>query len=54
MCKNLSSSRANDDIAEKYGCPMYSTAVGEINVAKKMQETGAVIRGEGIYLSTHD
>ncbi len=48
MCKNLSSSRANDDIAEQHGCPMYSTAVGEINVAQKMQETRAVIGGEGI------
>lgn len=32
ICKNLSSSRANDDIAKKYGCTCEKTAVGEINV----------------------
>lgn len=47
VCKNLSSSRANDDIAEKYGCPVYSTPVGEIHVAKRMQEVKSVIGGEG-------
>jgi len=47
VCKNLSSSRALDDIAKKYGCPIYSTPVGEIHVAKKMIEVGAVIGGEG-------
>jgi len=39
--------RANDDIAEKYGCPVYSTPVGEIHVAKRMQEVKSVIGGEG-------
>lgn len=47
VCKNLSSSRANDDIAEKYGCPVYSVPVGEINVAQRMVEVKAVIGGEG-------
>lgn len=44
---NLSSSRAADDITNKYGQTCFRSAVGEINVVKKMQETGAVIGGEG-------
>jgi phosphomannomutase len=44
---NLSSSRAADDITSRYGQVCHRSAVGEINVVKKMQETGAVIGGEG-------
>lgn len=44
---NLSTTRAVDDIAKEFGATVLRTAVGEINVAKKMQETGAVIGGEG-------
>jgi len=44
---NLSSSRISEDIARKYGVTCHRSAVGEINVVKKMQETGAVISGEG-------
>lgn len=44
---NLSTTRAIDDIAEQYGATVYRTAVGEINVAKKMIDTSAVIGGEG-------
>jgi len=47
VVRNLSSSRASDDIAKKYGCKVYSTPVGEINVAVKMLEVKAVIGGEG-------
>lgn len=47
VCKNLSSSRALDDIARKYGCPVLCAPVGEIHVARKMVECGAVIGGEG-------
>jgi len=47
VCKNLSSSRVIDDIAANYECPVYSTPVGEIHVAKRMQEVKAVIGGEG-------
>eukprot|EP01091_Cochliopodium_minus_P013239 TRINITY_DN4215_c0_g4_i1.p1 TRINITY_DN4215_c0_g4~~TRINITY_DN4215_c0_g4_i1.p1 ORF type:complete len:397 (-),score=119.22 TRINITY_DN4215_c0_g4_i1:49-1239(-) len=47
ICKNLSSSRAIDDIAKKYGCNVINTPVGEIHVAKKMQEVNAIIGGEG-------
>jgi len=47
VCKNLSSSRACDDIAKKYGCEVFSTPVGEIHVANKMVECNATIGGEG-------
>ncbi len=54
---NLSSSRALRDITGKYGQPYYASAVGEVNVVKKMKETGAVIGGEGnggvIYPALH-
>ena len=44
---NLSTTRAIDDLAAKYGVELLRTAVGEINVAKKMKEAGSVIGGEG-------
>ncbi|MFQ5770386.1 MAG: phosphoglucosamine mutase, partial [bacterium] len=44
---NASTSRVTEDIAEKYGSSLQRTKVGEIHVAKKMREIGAVIGGEG-------
>lgn len=44
---NLSSSRIADEVSEKYGQKCYRSAVGEINVVKKMQEVNAVVGGEG-------
>ncbi|NNE36502.1 MAG: phosphoglucosamine mutase [Rhodothermales bacterium] len=44
---NLSSSRAIDDLAEARGQKVFRSAVGEINVVKKMQAVGAVLGGEG-------
>ncbi len=44
---NLSTTRAVDDIAAGFGYKTVRTAVGEINVAKRMREIGAVIGGEG-------
>ena len=44
---NLSSSRAIDDVATRYGQVVHRSAVGEINVVKKMQEVGAMLGGEG-------
>jgi len=44
---NLSSSRVAEDVAQKHGQLCYRSAVGEINVVKKMQEVQAVIGGEG-------
>jgi phosphomannomutase len=44
---NLSSSRAIEDVAARHGQKVYRSAVGEINVVRKMQEVGAVLGGEG-------
>jgi len=44
---NLSSSRVADDISKKYNQVCHRSAVGEINVVKKMQEVDAVVGGEG-------
>jgi phosphomannomutase len=44
---NLSSSRVADDISKKYDQTCHRSAVGEINVVKKMQEVDAVVGGEG-------
>jgi phosphomannomutase len=54
---NLSSSRALQDISEKYGVLYTPSAVGEVNVTRAMKDTGAVIGGEGnggiIYPESH-
>ncbi|MCH8980590.1 phosphoglucosamine mutase [candidate division KSB1 bacterium] len=44
---NASTSRMTEDIAEQHGSSVVRTKVGEIHVAKKMREIGAVIGGEG-------
>ncbi len=44
---NLSSTRALKDITEKHGGNYFASAVGEVNVVKKMKEVNAVIGGEG-------
>ncbi len=44
---NMSSTRALRDITEIYGGKWYSSAVGEVNVVKKMKEVDAIIGGEG-------
>lgn len=44
---NLSSTLALRDITEKAGQKYATSAVGEVNVVKKMKEVGAVIGGEG-------
>jgi phosphomannomutase len=44
---NLSTTRAVDDIAAKFGCTVFRSPVGEANVVKKMKEVNAVIGGEG-------
>lgn len=44
---NLSSTRALADLTKSYGGKCFSAAVGEVNVVKKMKETGAIIGGEG-------
>lgn len=44
---NLSSSRALQDVTEKYKKKYTASAVGEVNVVKMMKEKKAVIGGEG-------
>jgi phosphomannomutase len=44
---NLSSSRALKDVTLKHGGEYFPSAVGEVNVVKKMKEVNAVIGGEG-------
>ncbi len=44
---NLSSTRALKDVTEKHGGKYFPSAVGEVNVVKKMKEVEAVIGGEG-------
>jgi phosphomannomutase len=47
LVANVSSTMALDDLAQKYHVDIYRTPVGEIHVAKRMREVGAVIGGEG-------
>jgi phosphomannomutase len=47
VATNLSTSMAIDELAGRYGCAVHRTPVGEVNVAEKMREVGAVIGGEG-------
>lgn len=44
---NLSTSRVVEDVAAASGGRTIRAAVGEINVARRMQEEGAVVGGEG-------
>jgi phosphomannomutase len=44
---NLSTTMAFDDVAKQYGAEVFRTAIGEINVAKKMRAVDAAIGGEG-------
>lgn len=44
---NLSSSRAIEDVAARYGAETHRSAVGEVNVVVKMHAVGAVLGGEG-------
>jgi phosphomannomutase len=45
---NLSSTKSLKEITQnKYGATYYASAVGEVNVVKKMKEHNAVIGGEG-------
>ncbi len=44
---NLSSTRALREVTELYDCHYMPSAVGEVNVVKKMKETNAIIGGEG-------
>ena len=44
---NMSTSRVVADVAARHGCECERVPVGEVNVALRMREIGAVIGGEG-------
>ena len=44
---NLSTTRAVDDVAQRFGALLHRTPVGEINVVKRMLALGALVGGEG-------
>lgn len=44
---NVQTTKAVNDVAAKYNCPVHLTPVGEINVTSKMLAVKAVIGGEG-------
>lgn len=44
---NMSSTKALKEVTQKHGGQYYPSAVGEVNVVKKMKEVNAVIGGEG-------
>jgi phosphomannomutase len=47
VVSNLSTSRVVDDVAAEAGCESVRAPVGEVNVATKMRDVGAVVGGEG-------
>ncbi len=47
VVSNLSSSRALDDVAARYGQKRYTSAVGEAHVVARMRAEGAELGGEG-------
>ena len=44
---NLSTTSALDDIAQQFGCQVFRTKIGEVNVTDGMRQYNAVIGGEG-------
>lgn len=44
---NLSTSQVVEDVARSFGCAIHRAPVGEVNVARRMQEEEAVVGGEG-------
>ena len=47
VCINLSTSRMNEDVAERHGQKCFRSAVGEINVSLEMIQRACVMGGEG-------
>jgi len=44
---NLSSTSALQVVADRFGCPLFLTRIGEVNVTEEMQKQVAIIGGEG-------
>jgi phosphomannomutase len=47
LVTNLSTSRMIEDVGQQFGCPVYRTPVGEINVVEGMRRHRAILGGEG-------
>lgn len=44
---NLSTTSALEDVSRMFGCPLFLTKIGEVNVTEEMRKQRAVIGGEG-------
>lgn len=44
---NLSTTSTLQDVVNRFGCPLFLSKIGEVNVTEEMQKRGAVIGGEG-------
>jgi phosphomannomutase len=44
---NLSTTSALEEVVSRFGCPLFLSKIGEVNVTEEMQKQGAVIGGEG-------
>jgi phosphomannomutase len=44
---NLSTTSALQDVVGRFGCPLFLSKIGEVNVTEEMQKRSAVIGGEG-------
>ena len=44
---NLSTSAALEAVTRRFGCPLFLTKIGEVNVTEEMKRQNAVIGGEG-------
>ena len=47
MVANLSTTSSLQEIASRFGRPLFLTKIGEVNVTEEMQKQNAVIGGEG-------
>src|SRR5947207_875278 len=44
---NLSTTSALQEVVSRFGCPLFLSKIGEVNVTEEIQKHGAVIGGEG-------
>src|SRR3989475_1660307 len=44
---NLSTTSALQEVVSRFGCPLFLSKIGEVNVTEEMQKQSAVIGGEG-------
>jgi phosphoglucosamine mutase len=44
---NLSTTSALEGVGKRFGCPLFLSKIGEVNVTEEMQKQSAVIGGEG-------